>query len=241
MFEWLKRMTQARPATKEEPEMDDVPFEVVVVHGTAAAQKLDELRHHAKEVVPVVFGDRDELDDVVETMTLNESTFEDVLARGEELDVAAWIRQKVEEDPELYQTDAKDSDTVGPVQPLTVAFDILTQKPKPEVFIGLIPVAQPWHVPAYLRPGSWNDCPDPEVHVAFFKRWFEQYGAVVTVISHDIIEFSVAKPPSTQEQALALAHEQFVYCTDLVHQGVETVNNLARTLLGTGNWYFWWD
>jgi hypothetical protein len=43
------------------------------------------------------------------------------------------------------------------------------------------------------------------------------------------------------EEARRLAHEQFIYCADIVHQGVQTESNLAQTLLGSGNWFFWWD
>ncbi len=77
--------------------------------------------------------------------------------------------------------------------------------------------------------------------MAFFKSWFERYGAVVTAIGPDTVEFSVANPPKTMEEARILAREQFVYCADIVFQGVQSVENLAKVLVNGGNWYFWWD
>jgi hypothetical protein len=151
------------------------------------------------------------------------------------------MRERIEADQVNFETDGRDSDSVEQAEPLSVARDILSRKPKKEVIIGLIPAPEPWQVPAVLRPGDWNDCPGPEVHVALFKRWYERYGAIVTSMSFDVIEFSVERPPRTMEDARGLAREQFVYCTDIVHQGVGTLDNLARALLNAGNWYFWWD
>ncbi|MEN3327087.1 MAG: hypothetical protein V7638_1894 [Acidobacteriota bacterium] len=52
---------------------------------------------------------------------------------------------------------------------------------------------------------------------------------------------SVARPASTRDEALALAKQQFIYCSDIVHQGVGSVEALAATLFGATVWYFWWD
>ena len=34
--------------------------------------------------------------------------------------------------------------------------------------------------------------------------------------------------------------EQFAYCDDIVHQGAQTICNLAA-LLNNPRWFFWWD
>lgn len=95
--------------------------------------------------------------------------------------------------------------------------------------------------PCYLKIGDWNDVPKAEAHAALFKHWAEVYGAKVACIADDVIELTVDRPVSSREEALALARQQFVYCADIVHQGVETVEALAATLLGATVWYFWWD
>jgi hypothetical protein len=79
------------------------------------------------------------------------------------------------------------------------------------------------------------------VHLAFFRHWHDRYGARVITVTNDIIEFAVTRPPSTPAAANELAREQFVYCPDIVHQGVNTVGNLRASLLNSPNWYFWWD
>jgi hypothetical protein len=40
---------------------------------------------------------------------------------------------------------------------------------------------------------------------------------------------------------MQLAMEQYLYCADIVDQGVESVANLATLLLKQKVWYFWWD
>jgi hypothetical protein len=57
----------------------------------------------------------------------------------------------------------------------------------------------------------------------------------------DVLELSVARPPSTDQAALALAREQFRYAPDIVQQGVGDVETLAASLKNGHVWYFWWD
>ena len=92
-----------------------------------------------------------------------------------------------------------------------------------------------------LSYGNWNECPRPEVHCAFHRQWQESYGAEITGISGDIIECVVSKPPTDEKAATILAWEQYWYCSDIVEQGVNSISNLAATLLNSTYWYFWWD
>jgi Domain of unknown function (DUF4253) len=56
-----------------------------------------------------------------------------------------------------------------------------------------------------------------------------------------VMECTVARPPKTREEAMALAREQFFYCTDIVYQGTESLSLLGATVLNAKAWYFWWD
>ncbi len=174
-------------------------------------------------------------------MHLWEDTPEHILKQGLKLDIEAWIQERIAEDPEFYAVDDTVRGEVVWIDALSPALDTLARKPKKAVFVGILPVRSSWEVPAYLKPGGWNECPEPAVHVAMFHRWFERYRAQVTTITHDIIEFSVARPPQTKAEARALALEQFVYCGDIVQQGVGTLGNLTVGLVKARNWYFWWD
>ena len=110
-----------------------------------------------------------------------------------------------------------------------------------ELIIALIPAGNPWEVFAYLNYGGWNDCPEPQAHVAIHRMWNEEYGAEPVTLTHDTLECRVPNPPSDKDSAMRLAHQHYLYCYDIVDQGVETLNNLGGTLLNNNIWYFWWD
>ena len=108
------------------------------------------------------------------------------------------------------------------------------------IVLAEIPVKNPWEVFAYLPFGGWNECPANEEHMAVAKYWFEKYGAVPALMTHDVLEYSLPAPVS-QEKAMEVAWEQFTYCSDIVEQGVGTVGRLADGLAQSKFWYFWWD
>ena len=108
------------------------------------------------------------------------------------------------------------------------------------IVLAEIPVKNPWEVFAYLPFGGWNECPANEEHMAVAKYWFEKYGAVPALMTHDVLEYSLPAPVS-REKAIEVAWEQFTYCSDIVEQGVGTVGRLADGLAESSCWYFWWD
>lgn len=103
-----------------------------------------------------------------------------------------------------------------------------------------LPVRRPWEVFAYLPFGGWNECPCNEEHMAVAKYWFEEYGAVPAVMTHDVLEYDLPAPVPP-EKVKELAAEQVAYCSDVVLQGVGTVGRLADILAQSNHWYFWWD
>ena len=133
-----------------------------------------------------------------------------------------------------------------PAQPdgspgLTVASDILKGTPLPKVYIALIPTDDWTAIPAYLHWGGWNECPVPEYHVAALRSWRDRYGVELVGLAFDTLNLTATRPPHTREDALALAKEQYVYCADIIDQGVETYSALAATLMANDWWFFWWD
>jgi hypothetical protein len=124
---------------------------------------------------------------------------------------------------------------------LSVANDILSGRPHAKLHIVLLPASSAEEAPAYLRWGGWNACPPPEYHVAAFRSWRERYGAEVIGMSGDVLNIRVQRRPATRAEALDLAREQYVYCSDLIDQGVATLSNLAAALMADDWWYFWWD
>ncbi len=43
-----------------------------------------------------------------------------------------------------------------------------------------------------------------------------------------------------RREALKLAREQYLYCGDIVSQGVGSIAGLAAILEVSTHWYFWW-
>lgn len=193
---------------------------------------------------PVLLGSDEDLEMHQENLEEAEEVSSHTLIRAATgLDVQVWLKE---------QGDASEVDLQGawpdrvpaerdPDAEFTIPTDILTRKPFPAVHLALVPTRVGWEVPAYLRFGGWNACPQPEEHLALWRYWGERYGAEIVGISHDVVEATVSRPPTDRESALALAREQYLYCDDIVSQGCGSLNVLAALLLRRSTWYFWWD
>jgi len=169
-------------------------------------------------------------------------TPEEIIRLGSKLSPTEWLEKRSAAEPDIYRVKQGNwPKKFKPNKSFTLPFNLLTRKPLPEVVVALVPTSVSWEVPAYLGFGGWNECPGPEVHVAMLKRWKRLFGAEVVGISDDTMEVQVTSPPVSPAQALGLAREQFIYCSDIVHQGTLTLENLAAGLLAGRVWYFWWD
>lgn len=107
------------------------------------------------------------------------------------------------------------------------------------VILAKIPVKNPWEIFAYLPFGNWNDCPDTPELMAVSKYWFEQYGAVPVVMSHDELEL-LLPAPIDKEKAMDVAVEMYGFCPDM-DQNFDEIGALADSLWQSTVWYFWWD
>ena len=165
MFERVSRLFGGRKRTPPAPP-PEAPFEYLTVHGEAVA---DEMRRAAKRagVVPVLMGTREEFAEAVALIKKSPDDFDAITQAGQELNVEEWIRERREAEPDYYEIDETEDGTVEAIAAFSPARDVLTGEFRPEVFIGLIPVEAPWLVPAYLKSGGWNECPEPHVHLAF--------------------------------------------------------------------------
>lgn len=219
------------------------PYQVHQVHGNEALAKLAQLKS-AGNGFPVILGDADSFAHAEETVEDNSDQSVDELieaARG--IDPANWFVERQASDPEYYdigENEWPDGDH-GTAHGLSSHRDVLTGEPFSAVSIAVIPAAEAWMVPCYLRIGGWNECPNAEEHAALFKYWGEKYGATAACTTTDVIEMNVSRPPTTREDALELAKEQYLYCADIVNQGTETIEALAAALIDAPVWFFWWD
>lgn len=112
-----------------------------------------------------------------------------------------------------------------------------------ETILFEIPVTNPWEVIAWVPFGGWNDCPAAPEMMAICKRWYQQYGAIPAVISHDTMEFIVEQPVQEKQTAWELAKEHYLFCTDRLDQCTKTgkLEELADHIYQSSVWYFWWD
>jgi len=108
------------------------------------------------------------------------------------------------------------------------------------VFLAEIPARNPWEIFAWLPFGGWNDCPDTPDLMAAGKYWYEKYGAVPMMVSHDELQFVVPRPVPPEE-AMELAMEQYAFCPGVVEEVFNTIGALADTLSKSTYWYLTWD
>jgi hypothetical protein len=114
-------------------------------------------------------------------------------------------------------------------------------KPETLVSIILVPVKHAWEVPARLAFGGWNECPMPDEQCTVLREWEKTFGAVPFALTSDVLELMATRLPVSKEEALALAKDQYIYCSDIVDQGIGSEEALAESLLESKLWFFWWD
>ncbi|GAB2618312.1 hypothetical protein GCM10027168_58300 [Streptomyces capparidis] len=108
--------------------------------------------------------------------------------------------------------------------------------------VCLVRAADGHDVPALLNwLGACNYDIGGAEHRAVLRYFHERYGAELVTLEDQVIELLVTRGPRTPEGIAAAALEQYTYCSDIVDQGVGSVEELARTQVRCGSWYFWWD
>lgn len=110
--------------------------------------------------------------------------------------------------------------------------------PYPQVAITRLSTPDSWRVPLLLGLGGWNNCPDSAALAAFARRWKLLYGAELAVVTFDTLEFVVARPPATFEEATRLAKEHHIVGNEVYF---EQINDYIAGLRTARRWYFWWD
>ncbi|MCD6051904.1 MAG: hypothetical protein K0Q55_3313 [Verrucomicrobia bacterium] len=223
----------------------DFPFPLKAVAGDLAEGMLVKMRGdlQSKCQIPVIVGDAESVANLKECWDHNVLNFDEAARETATIIPEDWLQEQVDHDPEAYEglsdiTIFKES--ADPMMRLAVGF-AGNGKPLPEVFIAQLPGPEYWALPLHLRFGSWNACPDPVVHAAMARYWEGRYGARLAAITADTIEFTVDHPPESDEACAQLAREQYIYCQDIVDQGVGSVATLAQALKGSRTWFFWWD
>jgi len=217
------------------------------VSGSDALSELESRRAQYPESgeYPFLIGDAEELSRLQECASSDQRSPEEIIQASHEINLEKWINERRAEISEYgYSVDDSLGDWPGEISEkgaISLHKDILDGTIIPEVYLGIVSIKEPWQLPAALKYGAWNDCPEPEVQCAFFRKWQSEFGVQITGMAGDVIECTVENPPRDQNSAMALASDQYWYCADIVEQGCETISNLGALLLNSSYWYFWWD
>lgn len=239
------------------------PFPFVIVEGTGALAALADLRASWQDATPVILGTPDEAERLVDLFAEDDrqapsETLE--RARGRSFDalvderealwresIAAWHAKRGDRrqvaDRALEDEAPRGAWPSGlqPREAPLALFDPETGRVLDQVVIALLPTSKSYEAAAFTRFGGWNECPLPHFHVAAGREWAEQYGARLIINTPNVIEYEIASPVGSREEALLLAAQQYRYCRDIVRQGTGTIDTLAAMLLGSRYWLFWWD
>jgi len=74
--------------------------------------------------------------------------------------------------------------------------------------------------------------------IGWFKKWDAQFKFRITGVGIDFIEADILTEPTNYQK---LATEIYSMCPDVVDQGTDTVEKLAKEMKGNKTMYFWWD
>jgi hypothetical protein len=247
--------------TRSEAEYRDAlsrfPYPLTIVSGDNALAEYERLRS-LQDGSPIVLGGASEFAlafEFYERALDFEPSTQVVLERAAEMrfpDSYRSIKTREIEvyrlrNPEGFIIDPEDEEFVGEWPNgaiggsfvLTAARDVVSQEPWPRVHIALIPTTDWTEIPAYLRAGGWNDMPESAVLVAALRSWRDRYGAELVGFAHDSMDIRVRRSPTSREEALALAREHALFCSDALNEF--TLRELAANLIENDWWFFWWD
>jgi hypothetical protein len=230
-------------------------YERVRVTGSNALAEW-ERRSVLSAKIPVVVGNAEQLERLADQFSIDDETIfgsgsnrpppvSDIVAAASKLrfpdDLGKWPGAYTATDLTAPLGEWPKAATKADLPGLTIVNDLATGKPLSEAYLLMLPAQASWEIPAYLRWGNWNACPPAEYHVAALKRWHARFGAELVGIGTDTMNVRVKRRPSTRDEALALADEQYRYCPDVIDQGVGSRSALAASLMASDWWFFWWD
>ncbi len=225
-----------------------MPIATTEIAGTEAIETLKARRmeYQSSGEYPYLIGDSEDLERLEQSTEYDQRSPTDIIEQSRDIDLNQWVAQRCTQAVQEYGFDQANMLGQWPDEMFekganSLHIDILTGETKPQVHIGIATIEHPWHLPAVLKYGGWNDCPTAEFHCAFFRAWQEKFAAQITGMSNDVIECVVDNPPNDRQTAIDLAWQQYWYCADIVEQGCQSISNLAAALLDSNYWYFWWD
>lgn len=168
----------------------------------------------------------------------------EVIEQADGIDAAAFMSERRAEYREKQPEDQSLLGEFMVMEPTTeLSLRDIDDKLFPEIILARVPASPP-ELAAWAPMGGFNDCPSPAEQVAVFRYWQEKYGAAPAVVSYDVWQLTVERPPLTDVEAEEAAWEHYAFCYDIVAQAPEefaSIRALASNLRGSTAWGFWWD
>ena len=69
------------------------------------------------------------------------------------------------------------------------------------------------------------------------EQWRRERGAALELLGFDTLILSIATPPSTVDETVAVAWQHYLYCS----RDRECSELQARSIFEAPTWFFWWD
>jgi hypothetical protein len=112
-----------------------------------------------------------------------------------------------------------------------------------EPHLALVPARRSADIPAAIGwSGPVNHEEDVARLCAVLRSWEDRFGIRVVGLGFNDLVLSVAAPPTSLEEAEAVAAEHFAFCPDNITQkGPGGLRAYAEGLVGERAWTFWWD
>ncbi|MFC5799347.1 DUF4253 domain-containing protein [Streptomyces formicae] len=110
--------------------------------------------------------------------------------------------------------------------------------------LALVPARRSADIPAALGwTGPLNHENDVARLCSVLRSWEDRFGIRVVALTFDQLVVSVAGPPTTPDEAEAVAAEHFAFCPDNITQGsyADLREYAAKAVLDQPAWSFWWD
>lgn len=222
-----------------------LPYATELFPGREAVEICHQLRRESRSTyTPVILGPSSILERTLQDFTYRPTSVRVILEQAEDIDVHAFFGERwAAKKAYLNDGDVGWGNKRPPhVQRLRTHFDFLKQDFYGQVVICKVPTPRCWEVPAYFKAGDCNDSPPAEVHTAIHKYWYDLYEAeIISFSGWWQMEFTVGNPPCDEASAMELAKQYYGYCPDSVLQGSMTLEALARSLIKSDVWFFWWD
>jgi hypothetical protein len=222
------------------------PFAFVIVRSRDAEPTIAALRLREPMKTPILIGAPPDAADMLDIIEDDEQDAGDWLAMAAGVDLDEWYAMRVAYWRGLQEQLGgvipprgawRHTPTSLPDDPAGTSF-LSRAADDGRVVIVLLATNAPAEAPAFLSFGrGLDDCPLPSVLVALCRDWQQRFGAVPVTLTDGLMEFQVARPPTTRAAAERLALEHFHACPASVG---DTLQARAAQLIDAVVWRLQW-